>query len=218
MKKYPFSIHFIAVEGCVGSGKTTLARLLGRKKKSRVLLEATRKHPFIRDFYQKPKEYAFQTEMNFILIHYHQLQKAKLNNWFKGIVVSDFLFDKDMLFANLTLKKNKMQFNLFKKTFSYLKARIPNPDLVFYLKAPTDFLYNRIKQRGRDFERDISFESLDALNKEYHKLFKKYPRNKKIILNIAELDWRIDKSISKEKVIEHILNLIKRKYKVKLNN
>lgn len=205
---------YIIFEGCISSGKTTLVQLLGNKIKGKILLEATNRHPFIRDFYDKPSEYAFQTEMNFILIHYHQLQKAKLSGWFEGEVVSDFLFDKDLLFANLTLKKNKVESKLFRRTFGYLKAKIPEPDLTVYLKAPTDFLIKRIKRRGRRFEENIPFEYLNALNNKYDKFFNKYPQNKTITLDITELDWQMDKRISKEKIATYLLKLIKKKIRL----
>lgn len=198
---------YITIEGCIGAGKTTLARLLGRKIRAKVLLEATKKHPFIRDFYSKPQDYAFQTEMNFILIHYHQLQKAKQAGWFKSTVVSDFLFDKDWLFAMLTLGKHR-EFQLFKNTFDLFKTRIPSPDLVFYLRAPAKFLYQRIRSRGRDFERNISFEYLEKLNKKYDDFFSKYPKEKLVVFNAASLDWERSSSIAKEKILSKVLKSI----------
>jgi len=198
---------YISIEGCIGSGKTTLAQLLGKEIKAKVLIEATKRHPFIRDFYLNPKDYAFQTEMNFILIHYHQLQKALQDDWFKHVVVSDFLFDKDFLFATLTLGDQK-EFKLFKNTFDLFKTRIPTPDLVFYLRAPTKFLYQRIKNRGREFERNIPLVYLENLNKKYDDFFNNYPKKRLVVFDAISLDWRGNKSIAKEKVVNRMLKEI----------
>lgn len=200
---------FIAIEGCIGTGKTTLAKLLASQYEANILLEATEKHPFIRDFYLKPIDYAFQTEMNFILIHYHQLQKIKQLGWFGNIVVSDFLFDKDLIFASLNLK-NPLEFRLFKKTFDFLKKKIPEPDVVFYLKAPTKFLYKRIQERKREYEKNIPLKYLEELNKQYDRFFDNFPENKRIIFEAKSLDWRVNKDVSKEKVVSKFADLLKK--------
>ena len=204
--------RFIAIEGCIGAGKSTMARLLAKRFKGKALLEASRKHPFIKEFYSKPKEYAFQTEMNFILIHYHQMQKARSFKWFdRNVVVSDFLFDKDLIFARMTLE-NSLEFELFKNTYDYFKPKLIIPDIVLYLKAPTEFLYRRIKRRGREFERNISFEYLDLLNRKYDKYFSKFPRKKNITIDVKNIDWKENKDTSKEKIVSHVYDLISKNF------
>jgi len=203
---------FIAIEGCIGSGKTTLVQLLAKRIKAKALLEATKKHPFIKDFYLKPQDYAFQTEMNFILIHSHQLQKATQANWFDGIVISDFLFDKDFLFASLTLHK-PLEINLFQKTFNFLKNKIPEPDLVIYLKAPVEFLYERIRKRGRDFEKNIPFNYVKNLNKKYDHYFNSFSKNRLISFDATNLDWSKNEYANKKMIINNVAKKIEVKLK-----
>jgi len=176
---------FLAVEGCIGSGKTTLARFLSGHFAGRSLLEETSNHPFIREFYRDPESLAFQTEMNFILIHYHQLQRAQKENVFDHLVFSDFFFDKDRLFADLTLKNPEEQ-RLFTLTYEFLKARVPAPDVLLCLKAPTEFLWERITNRGRALEAPMTYDYLDSINARYNEFFEAYNQSRKIVLNAPD--------------------------------
>ena len=176
----------VGVEGCIGTGKTTLARLLAEHCAASLLLEETSKHPFIGEFYLDPSGYAFQTEMNFILIHYHQLQRAKKEGLFRRLVFSDFIFDKDRLFADLTLKDKEEQ-RLFSLTYDFLKSRVPAPNLLICLKAPTDFLFERIRRRGREFETTVPYDYLDRVNEKYNEFFDSYDQSEKILLNAPDL-------------------------------
>ena len=198
---------FIAIEGCIGTGKTTLAKLLSEHYKGKFLLEQTRKHPFIADFYFDPEAYAFQTEMNFILIHYHQFQKAQKEGVFKSLVFSDFLFDKDRIFADLTLQDPEEQ-RLFTLTYDILRQRIPFPDLLICLKAQTEFLFERIKRRGREFEANLTFDYLDSVNSKYNDFFERYKQSEKIILNTQDIDTEDDKGVLLKKLEEKIISLI----------
>ncbi|UCD51072.1 MAG: deoxynucleoside kinase [Phycisphaerales bacterium] len=177
---------FIGVEGCIGIGKTTLARFLAGHFASESLIEETSKHPCIREFYLDPEGFAFQTEMNFILIHYHQLQRAQKEGVFDHLVFADFIFDKDRLFADLTLKDSEEQ-RLFTLTYDFLKARVPTPDLLICLKAPTQFLWERIRKRGRDLEAPMSYDYLDSVNAKYNEFFEAYHQSEKIVLNAPDL-------------------------------
>jgi len=197
----------VAIEGCICTGKTTLAKLLSEHYDSRLLLEETRKHPFIADFYLAPEAYAFQTEMNFILIHYHQLQKAQREGLFTDLVFSDFLFDKDRIFADLTLQNLEEQ-RLFALTYDLLRQRIPSPNLLICLKAPTEFLFERIKRRGREFEANLTFDYLDSVNSKYNNFFEEYNQSEKIILNAQDIDTVDDKSVLLKKFAVKIIPLI----------
>jgi deoxyadenosine/deoxycytidine kinase len=177
---------WVAVEGCICTGKTTLAKVLAAHYGGLSLLEETKKHPFIAEFYLDLSGYAFETEMNFILIHYHQLQRAQREDLFKRLVFSDFVFDKDRLFADLTLKDHEEQ-RLFRLTYDLLKRRVPPTNLLICLKAPTDFLFERIRKRGREFETKIPFDYLDRVNAKYNEFFDSYDQSEKIIFNAPDL-------------------------------
>lgn len=206
---------FTSIEGCIGTGKTTLARLLSTRYACTSLLEETGKHPFIADFYLDPVGYAFQTELNFVLIHYHQLQVARREGVFNHLVFSDFIFDKDRLFAELTLEDPQEQ-RLFRETYELLKQRVPSPDLLICLRAPTEFLFERIKRRGRQFESTISFEYLNRVNMKYDEFFDSYDQSEKIILNAPDLHVveggaALDKALT-ERVIPLVDRAINRRH------
>jgi len=172
----------------MGSGKTTTARLLAEKYHSNLLHEETKLHPFIADFYVDSKKYAFETEINFLLIHYHQLIKADTASVFSSDVYADFLFDKDWIFADVTLRDNEREYKLFSELFSYFKKRIRKPDLVVYLRAPTELIFERIRKRGRDFERNIEFAYVDTINSAYEKFFGNYKEAEVKVINVSDID------------------------------
>ena len=198
---------FVGVEGCIGTGKTTLARMLAEHYLSQFLLEETKKHLFISDFYLDPARYAFQTEMNFILIHYHQLQLAQKEGLFERLVFTDFIFDKDRLFADLTLEDSEEQ-RLFTLTYDFLKGRVPTPDVLICLKAPTEFLWERIRKRGRQLEAPMSYDYLDSVNSKYNEFFDSYDQSEKIIFNAPDLHVAEGGSVLQRTVIERVVPLI----------
>lgn len=177
---------FLAIEGCIGAGKTTLAESLCARYSGWVLHEETRKHPFIAEFYLDPERNAFQTEINFILIHYHQLRRAQKDGVFDQLVFADFIFDKDRLFADLTLTDPNEQ-RLFTLTYDFLRKRIPTPDVLICLKSPTEFLWERIRKRGRDLEAPMSYDYLDQVNSKYNEFFEAYDQSQKVILSAPDL-------------------------------
>lgn len=195
------------IEGCIGTGKTTLTKALTQHYSGRLLLEETKNHPFIADFYLDSKGYAFQTEMNFVLIHYHQLQRAQKEGLFKHLVFSDFAFDKDRLFADLTLK-NPQEQKLFTLTYDLLKQRIPRPDALIGLTAPTEFLFERIRKRARRFETPLSFDYLDRVNAKYKEFLDGYDQSEKIILNAEELHVAQGGSAIEETLRERVIPLM----------
>ncbi|MDI6448823.1 deoxynucleoside kinase [Anaerobaca lacustris] len=178
---------YASMEGCIGTGKTTLARLLSMRYAGTPLLEETSRHPFIAEFYLDPERNAFQTEMNFILIHYHQLRRAQQDGVFDQLVFADFIFDKDRLFADLTLTDPDEQ-RLFTLTYDFLRQRIPTPDVLICLKSPTEFLWERIRKRARDLEAPMTYDYLDQVNSKYNEFFEAYDQSEKIILNAPELN------------------------------
>lgn len=181
---------FIAFEGCLGAGKTTLASELPKYANVRPLIEDVNGHPFIRDFYRNKEAYALETELVFPIMHFHQLSEAAREGLFDGNVVSDFCMEKDLIFPLVTLKKENDR-RIFKTLWSSLRKRVRTPDLVVFLDAPTEFLLKRVQQRGRDYENPITFEYLDEVNKEYKRFMKDdYDKSEVLILDASKLAKR----------------------------
>jgi deoxyadenosine/deoxycytidine kinase len=198
---------WVATEGCIGIGKTTLAKFLAERYGGTPLIEETKKHPFIAEFYLNPTAYAFETEMGFALIHYHQLHRAQGEGLFNRLVFSDFAFDKDRLFAELTLQDEEEQ-RLFGFTYDFFKSKTPAPNLLICLKAPTDFLFERVRQRGREFEAKIPYDYLDRVNGKYNEFFDSYDQSEKIFLNASDLHVAEGGSALHRTLVERVVPLI----------
>ncbi len=175
----------IAVEGCIGAGKTTLARGLAGALQGSALIEESGKHPFIHDFYTAPDAFALETEITFVLLHYHQMVRElpKLS----GIVVSDFALERDFVFARLNLRVPQEE-ALFRQIYSFAKARTSAIDTLIYLRAPIDFLAQRISKRGREYESRITRGYLVSLNAALERFFVEEYNGPKVIVDAPELD------------------------------
>jgi deoxyguanosine kinase len=171
----------------MGSGKTTLAKGLAVAMGANPLLEESGRHPFIAEFYERPDSYAIETELSFILLHYHQVIREMLTGVFNGPVVSDFALERDYVFSTLTLK-NSEDWDLFEKTYATLKRRIPSPNILIYLQAPVEFLVRRVAQRGRDYEKIITRSYLEAVKKALDHYFLKEYKGQVIVFNAPDLD------------------------------
>lgn len=178
---------FIAVEGCMGVGKTTLAKGLAEAIGAKALIEESGRHPFIAEFYECPDAYALQTELGFILLHYHQTIREMRTGTFNGAVVSDFAFERDYVFSTLTLK-NSEDWDLFETAYTTLKRRIPSPDILVYLQAPVDFLMKRVAQRGRDYEKIMTRGYLQAVKEALDHYFLKKYEGQVTVFNAPDLD------------------------------
>ncbi len=157
---------YIAIEGVIGVGKTTLARLLHPFFEAEVLLEVFEENPFLSDFYADRERYAFQTQIFFLLSRYHQQRRVVPDTLSHGNnLISDYTFEKDALFARINLKGDELE--MYYRVHEALAEKIPNPDLVVYLRASTDLLMQRIASRDRPYERNMEAAYIDLLNKEY---------------------------------------------------
>jgi len=163
---------YIAIEGVIGVGKTTLARLLQPAFESEILLEIFEENPFLSDFYSDRERYAFQTQIFFLLSRYHQQRRTV-----PGLLaadkslISDYTFAKDSLFARINLKGDEL--DMYYKVHEALGEKIPKPDLIVYLRADTDVLMQRIALRDRSYERNMERDYIDQLNRTYEDFFNK---------------------------------------------
>jgi len=203
-KKVP---KFIAVEGPIGVGKTTLAQLLADSFGYQTFLEKPAENPFLVDFYKNPSKNALATQLFFLFQRVKQIQDLKQGDIFTPVHVSDFLLDKDKLFAQVTLSEHEL--SLYNQIYDYLSLDLPTPDLVIYLQAETKTLFERVLQRGREIEKGISFEYLDLLNESYKEFFLNYDRSPVLIVNSEFLDLahnQNDYMLLLEKLLEYFNN------------
>ncbi len=181
-------IQYLAVEGVIGSGKTSLAEILASMFAAGRMLEHYEDNPFLGEFYRNRKKFAFQTQIWFLLSRYRQIMdELSQKNLFHKIVVSDFMYSKDKIFAYLNLDENELA--LYNKIAAALDKDVIKPDFVIYLQASTDTLMERIAQRGRAFEKGIEQEYIESLNKAYNHFFFHYQDSPLLIVNTDHIDF-----------------------------
>jgi deoxyguanosine kinase len=168
----PQQFRFIAIEGPIGVGKTTLALRLARELNAERLLERPAENPFLERFYKDRKRYALPTQLSFLFERVDQFRDAAQGELFSSRLVSDFLFDKDSLFARLTLSND--EYDMYRNIYGHLQPQVPVPDCVVFLRAPVAALMQRIGQRGRAMEHRIDEAYLTALSAEYNRFFERY--------------------------------------------
>lgn len=193
---------YMAIDGVIGVGKTTLVNMLAKRFKGKAVYEIVEENPFLADFYQDTKRYAFQTQMFFLLSRYRQQQELPQRELFHQLLVSDYIFAKDKIFAYLTLEDRELF--LYEKIVKLMEKDIPKPDLVIYLKSSPDRLMNNIKKRDRPFEREMKYEYIDSLNTAYNNFFNLYKATPLLIINTTNMDFVEDED-DFEKIVELIL-------------
>ncbi len=179
--------RYIVVEGVIGVGKTSLARLLSERLHARLLLEEVEENPFLKDFYTDRAHFAFQTQMHFLFSRYQQQRELRQQDLFLERTVSDYLFQKDRVFANLNLSDKEL--SLYEKIVSWLELEVTRPDVVVYLQASTDRLMERVGKRGRVFERDMDRDYMQALNEAYSYFFFHYAEAPLLVVNTNAIDF-----------------------------
>lgn len=177
---------YIVVEGVIGVGKTSLCRILAQELSATLNLEVVEENPFLASFYQEPERYAFNVQTFFLLSRFKQLSNLAQQSLFDSVVVSDYLFDKDFIFASMNLRD--AEFELYQDLYTHLKPQLRQPDLTVYLRAETPLLLERIAKRGREFERNIDPEYLKTLNTHYENYFRTFS-GKVLTLEAAEFDY-----------------------------
>ncbi|BFN36841.1 deoxynucleoside kinase [Fidelibacter multiformis] len=179
--------YYIAIEGVIGVGKTSLAKILVQRLNARLVLEKFEDNPFLSDFYKDRDRYAFQTQMFFLLSRYRQQMELFQTELFHKNLVTDYMFIKDKLFAYLNL--NEKELMLYDQMLNLLIRQIPKPDLVIYLQADTERLMQNIAKRGRDFEKNMDEEYIEALNQMYNQFFFRYNETPLLIINTTDIDF-----------------------------
>lgn len=179
--------RYIVVEGPLGVGKTTLARLLAEEFEARAVLEQVEENPFLRKFYEDPGTYAFQTQLFFLLSRYRQQRALAQQDLFNQHTVSDYLFAKDQIFAQATLEPDELA--LYRQLFNLLDSRLPKPDLVVYLQARGDVLMERLRKRDRDYERRMAPEYVERIAEAYRNFFFYYEETPLLVVNSSDVDF-----------------------------
>ncbi len=177
---------YIAVEGPIGVGKTTLVQRLAEQFTAKAMIEIVEENPFLPDFYREPEKYAFQTQLFFLLSRYRQQQDLWQPDLFHRYILSDYIFAKDRLFAALTLSENEML--LYDQVFQILDTRVLKPDMVVYLQARLEVLIDRIKRRGRPFEKNFDAGYLKRLCTAYNDYFFHYSDTPLLVVDTSDID------------------------------
>lgn len=196
--------RYIAVEGCIGVGKTTLARNIAQLFNYDMLLEQPEENPFLERFYRDPKSTALPTQLFFLFQRANQLHSLRQDDIFEPVRVADFLIEKDQLFARVTLDDDELK--IYRQVYDKLVINAPRPDLVIYLQAPLDVLLDRIRQRGISAEQHINADYLKALNDAYTEFFHFYDGAPLLIVNAKDLNLAKNRDHFKQ-LVEYILTI-----------
>jgi deoxyadenosine/deoxycytidine kinase len=202
---------YIAVEGPIGVGKTALAEMMADQFRGHIIRELAEDNPFLAEFYRDARKAAFQTQIFFLMSRYSQQQQLLHRDLFSGAVISDYLFVKDRIFAYLNLDDRELM--LYNRVVSALETDLVRPDLVVYLTASVDTLTERIRARGRDFEKNMERRYLESLCESYSDYFFHYSETPLLVVKTDNIDFRrdrgnfnylIDKILSSPKGTEYI--------------
>ncbi|PIQ97505.1 MAG: deoxynucleoside kinase [Nitrospinae bacterium CG11_big_fil_rev_8_21_14_0_20_56_8] len=201
MSKTPSEPRLIAIEGCIGAGKTSLAKLLSKRYDARLVLEIDEENPFISKFYQERETYAFQTQIFFLLNRYHQYLNLAQRDLFNSVVIIDHLFHRDRIFAQLNLKGHELA--LYDQIYNLIHTRVPKPDLVIFLQATTDILIQRVRKRGREYEALLDPDYLDQVNRAFNNFFFYYSETPLLVINTDQIDF-VEKKYDLDELINKI--------------
>jgi len=198
MKKH----YHITIEGSIGVGKTSLAKILSKEIEAKLILEEFEENPFLSEFYKDSKRYAFQTQLFFLLSRYKQQDEFKQTDIFTKSIVSDYMFMKDRIFAALNLDEKEM--TLYNSIANILEKNIIYPDLIIFLQSETSRLMENIKLRGRDYESNMDWNYIDSLNQMYNEYFFRYNKSPVLIINTNDIDF-----VKNKHDLSEILNIIR---------
>ena len=197
-------LRYIAVEGPIGVGKTSLVKKLADSFGSELLLEKAEENPFIARFYENPRQYALSTQLSFLLQRAQQVQSFRQIDLFQNSHIADFMIDKDRLFAELTLTNDELK--LYQQIYQHMTIDAPQPDLVIYLQAPIDILRERITNRGIDYEQKIKDDYLTRLCELYTRFFYDYDEGALLTVNTQSIDL-INNQQDYQALLDEITNI-----------
>ena len=180
-------IRHIAIEGVIGAGKTTLAAMIAERLGGRLVLEKFEENPFLPKFYEDAEHYAFQTQIFFLLSRFRQQQEFFQADLFHNYIISDYIFEKDKIFAYLTLQDDELK--LYEMVMNAVEKKIPAPDLVVYLQSSVDRLMTNIRKRARSYETNMSEEYIRDLNEAYNYFFFRYKASPLLIVKTTDIDF-----------------------------
>ena len=179
--------RYLVIEGVIGAGKTSLARMLSERLATQLVLEEVEENPFLKDFYRDRVRYAFQTQMHFLFSRYQQQRDLKQTDLFSEKLVADYLFQKDRIFASLNLADRELA--LYERLVGWLELDVVKPDVVVYLQASLDVLMERIARRGRPFEKDMDRDYIRQLIEAYNHFFFHYNDAPLLVVNTNGIDF-----------------------------
>lgn len=180
-------VKYIAIEGAIGAGKTTLAKKLKERLNSELILEEFEANPFLEKFYSDRRRFAFQTQMFFLINRYKQQEQLNQENLFTDFIVSDYIFEKDRIFAYMNLSAEELK--LYESIFPLLARSLRKPDLVVYLQSGPERLMYNIKKRARRIERNLTRSYIEELSESYNHFFFRYQSTPLLIVNSTDIDF-----------------------------
>ena len=181
-------MRYLVIEGNIGAGKTTLAKMLASEFKAKLVLEQFADNPFLPKFYNDPQRYSFPLELSFLAERYKQLNnELRAGSLFQPMLIADYFFMKSLIFAQNTLATD--EYNLYRQIFEIIYSSIPKPDLYVFLHLPVPLLLKNIEKRGRDYEKTITGEYLEKIQQGYFEFFKQHPEYKFLVIDTSNLDF-----------------------------
>lgn len=179
--------RYIAIDGPIGVGKSSLVRMLGERFGVEPVYEQVEENPFLGQFYKDHASYAFHTQMFFLISRYKQLSTLSQVDLFNQVTLCDYTMERDLIFAGLNL--DQREYNLYLDVYRQMVKSVPTPDLVVYLQADTPTLLKRVRQRGREIEKEISDQYLERVNRAFSEYFFNYRRSPLLVINTSNIDF-----------------------------